>query len=959
MTRSDSHTPRTTIEAAAQSSADRSRVDAPLAADVRLLSSLLGHTMRAVDGEEVFHAVEELRGLAQRRRGVRQEPEPQLTAEIVSLVQSWPLWLAAEVGNAFLTYFLLTNTAEETHRIRRRRLRSSGAQTAPRSIPAVVEQLHARGIDQRTVRSQAAGMHLQPVFTAHPTESQRLTMLGTLQDVHRLLLERESAIPSELEQIDATLRTHIEGLWQADHLRYRRPTVLEESRLLLRTFETTLWDAVPAVVARFRQATGATPQESPAPILLGSWMGGDADGNPNVTPDLTLQTALTMRARVLRMHITAVRAMDHMLPHSIRRVSASAELEQSLQGDQRRMPRLQERLERRNQAERYRHKIRYMAARLQATLDADHSLLDERAANMLEAAASAEPDGAPYDSAEEYVADLETIAASLQHHGATAGAATVVQPLIDRARAFGFHLATLDIRDHADRFHTAADAVLRELDIQPPGGSYLELARDQQEAFLASELDRDYYPVGHAMSTHDDDTLRRFRTARRIQRICGRAAVQTCIVSMSETAADVLAPVLVARQAGLNDINRRAPGGLIRIAPLFERVPDLQRAPAVLRSLFAHGAYRRHLQAHDNCQEVMVGYSDSAKDAGVLPSLWSLYRAQDEMQEVARSAGIELMFFHGRGGTVSRGGGPSHDAILALPPNTTEGGIKFTEQGEMIQFTYGMPGLAQWNLEQTLAAAVLKRFDHDRDDAPDHNRHRYHDAMDELSDTAERAYRSQVVDDPDLHAYFQRVTPIGMLGNLAIGSRPTFRPGSDASLTSLRAIPWVFAWMQTRHVITGWMGVGTALEQFIERHGAAGETLLREMRAQWPFFASLLSNVEMVLAKADFDVAEHYARTLGDGDRDLSTFARLRAEYQRTVRVINLLSDQSNLLDGSPVLQRSIALRNPYVDALSFLQVELLSRIRELGPEDIEYPDTLEAILRSINGVAAGLRNTG
>ena len=953
-------TSEATIEAAESANHDRRLVDAPLAADVRLLSSLLGDMIRTVDGDEVFNAVEELRGLAQRRRGVRQEPEPQLTAEIVKLVQSWPLWLAAEVGNAFLTYFLLTNTAEETHRIRRRRVRSADSQTAPRSIPAVVEQLLSSGIDEETIRAQAAGIHLQPVFTAHPTESQRLTMLGTLQDVHRLLLEREQAIPFELDEIDSALRTHVEGLWQADHLRYRRPTVLEESRLLLRTFETTLWDAAPAVSGRFRSATGVSPADAPAPIRLGSWMGGDADGNPNVTPDLTWQTALTMRALVLRLHLQAVRGMDGMLPHSVRRVAASRRLEASLQRDARRMPRVTERLERRNEAERYRHKIRYMAARLQATLEADYALLDTRAVNTHEAPlASTEPDGAAYDSVRDYVEDLEAIAESLRLHGANAGADTVVQPLIDRARAFGFHLATLDIRDHADRFHTAADAVLKGLDIQPPGGSYLELNRDQQEAFLAGELDRDYFPVGHAMSTHDDDTLRRFRTARRIQRICGQEAVQTCIVSMSEHAADVLAPVLLARQAGLNDINLRAPGGRIRIAPLFERVADLDRAPSVLRSLFGHGAYRRHLKAHGDLQEVMVGYSDSAKDAGVLPSLWGLYRAQERMHHVAREAGIDLMFFHGRGGTVSRGGGPSHDAILALPPHTTEGGIKFTEQGEMIQFTYGMPGLAQWNLEQTLAAALVKRFDRDHDDTPGTERERYHAAMDELAETAERAYRAQVVDDPDLHAYFQRVTPIGMLGNLAIGSRPTFRPGSDASLTSLRAIPWVFAWMQTRHVITGWMGVGTALEQFIERHGDAGEMLLRDMRARWPFFNTLLSNVEMVLAKADFDVAEHYARTLGDGDRDLQTFSRLRNEYRRTVNMVNRLSEQDRLLDGSPVLQRSIALRNPYVDALSFLQVELLSRIRDLPEGDPEYADTLEAILRSVNGVAAGLRNTG
>lgn len=960
MADSTQRTARTTVEAA-QAANDRRLVDAPLARDVRLLSSLLGRTIAEVDGEPVFNAVEELRGLAQRRRGSRGPAEPHLTQEMAELVRGWPLWLAAEVGNAFLMYFLLTNTAEETHRIRRRRVRSrQDKRPSPRSIQAMTQTIQARGIDAVAMSTAAAGIRLQPVFTAHPTESQRLTMMRTLQQVHALLLEREQANPSELTRFDAQLTMHIESLWQADHLRHRRPTVLEESRLLLHTFETTLWDAVPAVTAEFRTATGLDSAAAPAPIVLGSWMGGDADGNPNVTPDLTWQTALNMRALALRLHLETVRGMDSMLLHSTRRVSMTPRLEESLRVDAQRMPRVRERLSERSTSERYRQKVRYMAARLRASLAADRALLDRRAPSLRdEYDNDADADGVPYESVQEYAEDLEIIAESLRVHGARAGADNVVQPVIDRARAFGFHLATLDIRDHAARFHEAAGAVLSALDIQPPGGSYLDLSPEQREAFLAGELNRDYFPIGHALSTHDDDTLRRFRTARRIQRICGPEAMQTCIVSMTETAADVLAPVLVARQAGLNDIERRAPGGQIRIAPLFERVDDLDRAPSVLRSLFAYPAYRRHLDAHDGLQEVMVGYSDSAKDDGVLPSLWGLYRAQDAMYEVAQEHGVRLMFFHGRGGTVSRGGGPSHDAILALPPHTTESGIKFTEQGEMIQFTYGMPALARWNLEQTLAAALAKRFDRDHDDTPPEQRERYHQAMDELAETARETYRTSVVENADIQGYFQRVTPIGVLGDLAIGSRPTFRPGTDASLKSLRAIPWVFAWMQSRHVITGWMGVGTALDQFIQRHGDAGEALLRDMRARWPFFASLLSNVEMVCGKADFGIAEHYANTLGDGDRDLRTFEQLKDEFERTTRMLNLLNGQSRLLEGTPVLRRSIDLRNPYVDALSFLQVELLQRIRDMPTDDPERIDTLEAILRSVNGVAAGLRNTG
>ena len=928
---------------------------------------MLGRAIAAVDGREVYEAVEQLRDLAQRRRGVRGEPQPELSAEMVELVgespltSSWPLPLAAEVCNAFLTYFLLTNTAEETHRVRRHLAYRREGLAPPRSLSETIKRMRRSDMTRQAIRQAAANLRVQPVFTAHPTESQRLTMQQSLRSLHTLLLERDAAAESDRPAIDARITTHVEVLWQSDHLRYRRPTALEESRLLLRTFESTLWDAAPAVVAALREASGAGPADAPAPIRLGSWMGGDADGNPTVTPDLTWQTALLMRQHVLLRHLEAVREMETLLPHSTRRVAMTERLRESLEQDEQRIPRVAEQLERRSGAELYRRKLRYMRARLQATLADDVALLDERALSILRDPSHGQnDDGAPpYDRAADYVEDLEAIAESLRAHGARAGADAVVQPQIDRARAFGFHLATLDIRDHAANFHKAADAVLQALDILPPGGSYLELDAEHRADFLAHELDRDYYPAGLALTTQDDDTIRRFRTARRIQRTCGRDAIRTCIVSMSESAADVLAPVLLARQAGLNDVARRAPGGRIRIAPLFERVDDLQAAPKVLRSLFRYDAYRRHLAAHGDLQEVMIGYSDSAKDAGVLPSLWELYRAQEAMYEVARAAGVTLMFFHGRGGTVSRGGGPSHDAILALPPHTSEAGIKFTEQGEMIQFTYGIPALARWNLEQTLSAALVKTTDHDYSNIRPKDRATFHAAMEELSEIARSAYRERVVDNAALHGYFHRVTPISVLADLHIGSRPTFRPGSDASITSLRAIPWVFAWMQSRHVLTGWMGVGTALERFAERHGEAGEALLIEMRERWPFFATLLSNVEMVCAKADFDIARHYAETLGDNDADLRTFSMIEDEFERTVRMLNRLTGQSRLLETSPVLRRSIDLRNPYVDALSFLQVELLGRLRTMSETDPARPQAQEAILRSVNGIAAGLRNTG
>lgn len=938
---------------------DRREVDAPLARDVRLLGDLLGRVITAVEGERVYDAVEALRGLARRRRGVGGEAEPQLDEEMAALVAGWPLELAANVGRAFLAYFLLINMAEETHRVRRRRLRAAESdEPAPRSLAAITAQLRGSGMSSGDLRRAAAGLRLQPVFTAHPTESQRLTLMLKLQAVHRDLLAREHATPAERRAVDRRIAMQIEGIWQADHLRHRRPTVLEESRLLLHTFHSTLWNAVPEVTAALREAAGAAAAEAQAPIQLGSWMGGDADGNPSVTPEVTWQTALMMRETVLLAHLEAVRGLDTLLPHSRRRVEAGAALEAGLARDAEQMPDLRTVLSDRPANELYRQKARYMAARLRATLSQNQRLLDARALPLLDgapAAGSPETEGAPYRRVDEYTADLEAMIESLRGHAAVASAETAVQPLLDRARAFGFHLAALDIRDHAGRFHEAAAKVARELEITPEGRGYLELTPDEREAVLARELERDWFPAGSRLA--EDETLRRFETARRVTNLIGPEAMQTCVVSMASTPADVLAPLLLARQAGLNDLSDRAPGGRLRIAPLFERVEDLKGAPEALRRLFAHDAYRRHLRAHGDLQEVMVGYSDSAKGAGVMPSLWGLYRAQEEMQRTAEAAGVRLLFFHGRGGTVSRGGGPSHDAILALPPETMQGAIKLTEQGEMIQFTYGLPAIARWNLEQSVAAALAKTLERPNGALNADTRRRYAEAMDELAAAAEATYHEMVAENPALPDYFQRVTPITVLSDLAIGSRPTFRPGGPTTLDALRAIPWVFAWMQSRHVITGWLGVGSALARYRQTHGGAGAQLLAEMRERWPFFAALLSNVEMVCAKADFDIAEHYVRRLGSDD--LTTFAMLREEYQRTVEEIQQLSGQTRLLQNSQVLRRSIDLRNPYVDALSFLQVELLGRLRRLAPDDPTRQETLEAILRSVNGIAAGLRNTG
>ena len=845
-------------------------------------------------------------------------------------------------------------------RRRRAHLIANGA-PGPRSLHAVAEEARAGGFGEAALREAAARVRFLPVFTAHPTESQRMTIARSLNSVHALMLERDGAAPDERRRIELQMRMLIEAMWQADHLRHRRPTVLEESRLLLSTFRVTMWDAIPEIAAQLRQASGAEAEEAPAPIRLGSWMGGDADGNPNVTPEMTWQTAVVMRETVLGAHLEAVRELHGTLPHSRGRTGVSEALEASIARDEARMPEVAEAWRDRSQDECYRRKAALIAARLQSTLAANHANADMRAAavfrDYVTRTAPANP-GFPYHSAEEYAEDLQLIAESLRSHNANATADAVVQPLIDRARAFGFQLASLDVRDHADRFHAAAADCLAQADAAPSAEAYLAMDAAGRERVLAKELGRDFLPIG-VEAEGADNALERLVAVRRIQDRFGRAACETCIVSMTESAADVLAPLLLARQAGLNAAAGGVPGGRLRIAPLFERVADLAGAPAVLERLFSLDPYRRHLSAHGDLQEVMVGYSDSAKDAGILTAQWNLHRAQAAMLETAARHGVRLLFFHGRGGTVSRGGGPAHNAILALPPGTTGDGVKLTEQGEMIQFTYGLPANARWNLEQSVAAVWSRCFDDDslHDDA---KRARYHAVMEELSETAERAYRGGILENDALIAYFHRVTPIEVLGNLSIGSRPTFPPRRAAVDRG-----------DARHPVGVRLDAGAARDHGLDGRGlppsarSSSATARRDWRCcarwkrEWPFFTALIGNVEMVLAKADFGIAEHYARTLGNGAEDEAIFQMLRGEFDRTVDAVERIVDEGSLLDHTPVLRRSIDLRNPYVDALSFIQVDLLGRMREMPQDDPQRQETLEAILRSINGIAAGLRNTG
>jgi len=969
------------------------------------LGARLGRIVADLQGPDVFEDVERLRELARRRRGVAGTAEPSLSAEIVDLISSWDIERAESVVRAFAIYFQLSNTAEETHRVRRRQAyeHAEDAVPAPRSLADTVQTLIKQGVDPEALGAALSRMQLRPVLTAHPTESTRRTTQAKLLAIHERLLQRDAETPIHQDALDDEIAMHIEALWQSDQLRHRRPTVLEEVRLMLDVFDQTLWEAVPAVVAELRRAAeeaGVEVTDSLSPISLGSWMGGDRDGNPNVTPAVTRQTALVMKERVLLRYLEAVRALVPLLSHSTRRVRVSKALVASLERDGAAMPQVRGRNEETYRFEPYRLKLTYMGARLQASLaqNQDAFGVDEAAAlpgqmDVRVAEREAAEDGEAYARSEELLEDLRLLVESLEGHGAHTAVTRTVQPLVDRVRAFGFHLATLDVRQHAERFAAALDEIAQVVEAIPDAGNYNDLSERERVQFLRRELEgrRPLVPQGVELSAPTQETLDIFEAIRLTREQTGSCGVESCVISMTTQVSDILAPLVLAREAQLVRWHGDEFDSDLRIVPLFERLDDLRSAPGVMRTLFNDPMYRRQLEAHGQVQEIMIGYSDSSKGVGIMTAAWALYRAQEALLEVADAAGVQLILFHGRGGTVSRGGGPSHDAILSQPPGTVSGGIKYTEQGEMIQFTYGLPAIARWNLEQSTAAVLSHAFqDWRRDVSPD-DQQRFAATVDELSETARQVYRSTIHDDPTLYEYFRQVTPLGELGMLPIGSRPAFRPQAGGSVTqgidSLRAIPWVFGWMQSRHVLTGWMGVGSALMGYIGRYGDEGVVHLRDMRDRWPFFAAFLSNVEMVCAKADLDIAAHYVECLGEGERSREIFTALRGEYDRTVGSLGMISESDGLLAHNPVLRRSIDLRNPYVDALSFLQVELLTRRRAQAADQPADSSTaagdtaaastaaggatagntaeeanealLGAILRSINGVAAGLRNTG
>lgn len=882
-------------------------VDQPLRRDVRLLGRLLGEVLIEQEGQALFDLEEQVRHLAiQRRRG----PKPgrrAVAAELAAILQKLPLEQAEPVLRAFSVYFQLVNLAEQHHRIRRFRAHASDPQAKPQrgSLEAAFQSLKEAGIPPDRVREALRSMQVTLTLTAHPTQAARRTLLEKLYRIQRLLEEwdRCSLTPQESADHLETVREEITALWQSDELRRMRPTVGDEVKNALWYVEEVLAEqlsVLPEVIAwAFESIYGEPLGRVPTPVKVHSWVGGDMDGNPLVTPEVLADTLRAHRARGLRMLLRDVEALGVALSQSDRHAPTPKELRVSIEADEAELPQVAQRQGPRTAGESWRRKLRFMEARLQLALQ----YVERQRTGSTEPMAPA-----AYRSPAAFLKDLELIERTLVQVKAERAGVRQVRRVLERVRVMGFHLAELEFRAPAE------DAISANTSIS--GGP----APSEGGARLLAVLDK----------------------VREAQAESGEVACRTFILSMASTAEDVLAAFRCARHAGLWDSERGC--ATVDIVPLFEQLGALNDGPKVLRTLFADPTYRRHLHAR-GVQEVMVGYSDSGKEVGLLAAAAALHRSQVALTQVAKEEGIALRLFHGRGESVARGGGPAQQAILALPPGSLAGGYKATEQGEALDHKYAQPELARRTLELALGGVLLHVMDAQPRPSPE-DETVFREAFDTLAETGRREYRALVWEDPRFVEFFMAATPLEEISALPIGSRPSKRKAGG--LESLRAIPWVFAWTQNRAILPGWYGVGSALEAFAAK--PEGLTLLKRMYRDWPFFRMVIDNVTMVLAKSDIAIASRYAKLAPEATRPL--WRTIRAEHSRTRRWVKRITGEAKLLDHNPQLQRSIALRNPYVDPMSFLQVELLRRKRE--GQEVGRP-----LLLTLNGIAAGMRNTG
>jgi phosphoenolpyruvate carboxylase len=897
---------------------------------IHLLGDHLGQVISEQESAALFEAEERIRTLAKARRAGDRAAAARLAAEVSLL----PPDAARAIASAFTLYFDLVNLAEEDSRVRALHERERARHPAPigESIGEAVALLRQCNVSAERLAAVLQDLHIELILTAHPTEARRRTVLSKLQRIAEMLgaLQDRGPLPRERDAILRCVHAEVTALWLTARVRTDRPTVTDEVRTGLYFIDAVLWEVLPRIYA---ELDGALAEHYPGLTVrrgwlsLASWIGGDRDGNPNVTTPVTAETLRLHRGLAVERHRHELSDLSRSLSVHVGRAPLPAELHDWLNA-RRPLPQHVAYLERRYASEPYRLIVSLLAA------DLETASKDDMTARLLESGP---------DSARLRPSDLALPLGSVAEAIPSVLAEDRLHVVRRQLGIFGLHAARLDLRQDSGRLTTALGEILRALNLDLT----FEKAND---AARTSTLVRLLAQPGPKLAAHPGvteetaETLALFQLVARAQSVYGRELLGPFIISMTRGSADVLTVLLLARWAGCDE-------GMY-ITPLFETVDDLQAAPRVLTDLFSLDAYRLHLASCADEQVVMIGYSDSNKDGGYLAANWALYEAQENVARVCREHGIKLTLCHGRGGTVARGGGPANRAIRAQPPGTVEGRFRVTEQGETIAARYANPDLAHRHLEQIVHAVLLASVP--RDDSQDINP-QWREALSRMSVTARTAYRGLVYETPGFMAYWRDATPIDEINRLHIGSRPASRRGGPLQVGKIRAIPWVFSWMQSRFNTPGWYGLGTAMNADVVSH-----ELCSDMYRGWPFFRALLDNAEMSLLKADLGIAALYSELVTDRSLADEVFARIRDEYQRTVEAILAVTGHRALMDADPVIQRSVHLRNPYIDPLNYIQIEMLRRLRSLPDREGSEGAVLRAVIvLTVNGIAAGLRNTG
>lgn len=914
--------------------------------DVRFLGNILGEVLVHQGGKELLEVVEKIREMS---KALRAEYVPELYDELKRIIDGLTPDIRHQVIRAFAVYFQLVNIAEQNHRIRRKRdyERSAGETVQPGSIESAVQDLKERGIGIDDVQSILQGISLELVMTAHPTEATRRAVM----DIHKRMakdvmeLDNPTLTHREREKLREKLLNDVMTLWQTDELRDRKPTVIDEVKNGLYYFDETLFEVLPNVYEELERCLDKYYPEQrwhvPTFLTFGSWIGGDRDGNPSVTADVTWETLLLHRQLAVAKYEEALKELVELLSFSTTIIRVSDELLESIAEDRANIDTITCVHPWRNDKEPYRIKLSYMLQKLSNTNNE----------SVTEA-------GKRYNSPDELKADLFIIDRSLRHHFADYTADTYIRKLIRQVELFGFYMSALDIRQHSKEHENAMTEILAKMHIVE---DYSQLD-EQAKIELLNKLLEDPRPLTSSHLDYSESTrecLDVYQTVYNAQQRFGVKCITSYLISMTQGASDMLEVMIFAKEVGL--FRKEADGTVkctLQSVPLFETIDDLHAAPGIMKQLFELPIYREAVRAMGDMHEIMLGYSDSNKDGGVVTANWELRVALKDITEAAKQYDVMLKFFHGRGGALGRGGMPLKHSILAQPPYTVGGGIKITEQGEVLSSRYSLQGIAYRSLEQAtwalITSARLAKYPKQKiEDTVT----QWEQISKSISETAQRKYQDLIFRDPDFLTFFKESTPLAEIGELNIGSRPSKRKNSDR-FEDLRAIPWVFAWTQSRYLLPAWYAAGTAIEEY------AGEDeeklgMLKQMYAGFPFFRLLIDSLQNALAKADLNIAKEYAAMIKSDEIRHRIFTQIEEEYARTEAYILKITGQQEILDNVPVIQESIRLRNPYVDPLSHLQVQLLMELRELRAQDEDDPVLLREVLLTINGIAAGLRNTG